>query len=113
MNNLDFSTAVESIFKVLSTANRYFTQMAPWTLKEVTDEPQKRRILSLIFETLRICSILLSPIMPTSMNKLLDIQSVPLEKRNLSDATLYSLKRESDLLLPKVIEPLFPKRSSS
>ena len=111
MNNLDYASAMESIFQVLSTANRYFSNSAPWELSQPTQQPKQRQILSLVFETLRICSILLWPVMPSSSDKLLDILSVPQHKRSLKDAKMNSLSRETDVSLPSMIHPLFPKRN--
>lgn len=62
------SKALEEIFKVVSRANKYIDETAPWILaKEESNKPRLASVIYNLLETIRICSALLSPFMPTVM----------------------------------------------
>lgn len=62
------SKALEEIFKVVSRANKYIDETAPWILaKEESNKPRLAAVIYNLLETIRICSALLSPFMPTVM----------------------------------------------
>ena len=57
--------AIAEIFKVLSRANKYIDENAPWVLAK--DEAKKSRLAKVLYnllDTVRICAGLLTPIMP-------------------------------------------------
>lgn len=65
------SKALEEIFKVISRANKYIDETAPWILGK--DESKKARLASVLYnllETIRICAGLLLPFMPKTMPKI-------------------------------------------
>lgn len=65
------SKALEEIFKVVSRANKYIDETAPWILaKEESNKPRLAAVIYNLLETIRICSALLSPFMPTVMPKI-------------------------------------------
>ena len=65
------SKALEEIFKVVSRANKYIDETAPWILaKEESNKPRLASVIYNLLETIRICSALLSPFMPTVMPKI-------------------------------------------
>lgn len=65
------SKALEEIFKVVSRANKYIDETAPWILaKEESNKPRLTSVIYNLLETIRICSALLSPFMPTVMPKI-------------------------------------------
>ncbi len=74
---------VGAVFEVISEANRYFANAAPWKLNK-TDPARMRLVLYVTIETLRIAAILLQPIMPAGMGKLLDLLAVPPEARTFA-----------------------------
>ena len=64
------SLALAEIFKVISRANKYIDETAPWILAK--DEENRTRLATVLYdllETIRICSVLLSPFMPSTMPK--------------------------------------------
>ncbi len=64
------SKALEEIFKVVSRANKYIDETAPWILAK--DEANKTRLATVLYnllESVRICSGLLFPFMPQTMPK--------------------------------------------
>jgi methionyl-tRNA synthetase len=59
------------VFKVISRANKYIDETAPWVLaKDESRKPRLARVLYNLLESLRICGTLLKPFMPGSMDKL-------------------------------------------
>ena len=70
MDNTQINNALAEIFKVVSRANKYIDETAPWVLGK--DESKKARLATVLYnllETIRIISTLLSNFMPTTMPK--------------------------------------------
>ncbi len=60
-----FQNALGEIFKVISRANKYIDENAPWVLaKSEENHPRLARVLYNLLETVRICGGLLAPFMP-------------------------------------------------
>ena len=72
MEELHISEAIDAIFDVLRKCNKYIDDTTPWILAK--DETKKDRLATVLYnllESIRICAILLSPFMPTSVDKIL------------------------------------------
>ena len=62
---LRFSEGLEKIFRVIARANKYIDENEPWILAK--DEEKKPRLAAVLYnllDTVRRCSILLTPVMP-------------------------------------------------
>ena len=65
MEKFAFQNALGEIFKVISRANKYIDENAPWVLaKDEAQKPRLSRVLYNLLETVRICGGLLEPFMP-------------------------------------------------
>ena len=65
MESYAFQNALSEIFKVISRANKYIDENAPWVLaKSEESKPRLARVLYNLLETIRICAGLLTPFMP-------------------------------------------------
>ncbi len=65
MEKYAFQNALAEVFKVISRANKYIDENAPWVLaKSEEQKPRLARVLYNLLETVRICGGLLSPFMP-------------------------------------------------
>ena len=65
MEKYAFQNALAEIFKVISRANKYIDENAPWVLaKSEEQKPRLARVLYNLLETVRICGGLLTPFMP-------------------------------------------------
>ena len=65
MEKYAFQNALAEVFKVISRANKYIDENAPWVLaKSEENHPRLARVLYNLLETVRICAGLLSPFMP-------------------------------------------------
>ncbi len=63
--NFHFSVALAEIFKVISRANKYIDETAPWLLAK--DPAKKARLAAVLYnllDTVRITTTLLNPVMP-------------------------------------------------
>ena len=65
MEKYAFQNALAEVFKVISRANKYIDENAPWVLaKSEENKPRLARVLYNLLETVRICGGLLTPFMP-------------------------------------------------
>lgn len=67
MDNMEFSVALSSIWRLISRTNKYIDETAPWVLAK--DEAQKERlgnVMAHLAESLRISGILLKPFLTES-----------------------------------------------
>ena len=102
------SKALEEIFKVVSRANKYIDETAPWILAK--DEANKPRLASVIYnllETVRICSALLYPFMPHVMPKVWE--QIGAGESDVAYETLGSFGVLSRNVTVKKGEVLFPR----
>jgi methionyl-tRNA synthetase len=72
-----------AIFDVVAQANRYFANNEPWKLAK-SDPARMRVVLYVTVETLRIGAILLQPVLPAAMDKLLDLLAAPKAARDFA-----------------------------
>jgi methionyl-tRNA synthetase len=92
-SNAAFGKGLEAILQVLYDVNKYFQDCAPWQLtpkKFATSDPEiiamnKRRlqdILYITYEAIRVCSLLLQPIIPQKVAQVMDHFHIPKEHWN-------------------------------
>ncbi len=70
-DSFHFSVALSEIFKVISRANKYIDENAPWVLAK--DESKKARLATVLYnllEVIRVTTILLSPVLFTTTPKI-------------------------------------------
>jgi methionyl-tRNA synthetase len=72
-----------AVFDVVAKANRYFANNEPWRLAK-SDPARRDLVLYVTIETLRIAAVLLQPVLPAAMSKLLDLLGVEAEARNFA-----------------------------
>ena len=104
IDNQKFDQFLKNIWLIISSANKYIDEQAPWTLKK-TNFKRMEVVLFTIIETLRQVSILLQPFMPKTTTSVLDQIKIPLNERqikNLDD--IY--KGGEKIEMP---QPLFPR----
>ena len=80
MSGFQIHLYVAAVFEVVAETNRYFANAEPWKLAK-TDPARRGLVLYVTIEALRIAAILLQPIMPGSMERLLDLLGVATEDR--------------------------------
>ena len=71
MEKFAFQNGLAAVFKVISRANKYIDENAPWVLaKNEADKPRLARVLYNLLETIRVCAGLLSPFMPATSEEI-------------------------------------------
>ena len=106
MEKYAFQNALAEVFKVISRANKYIDENAPWVLaKSEEQRPRLARVLYNLLETVRICGGLLSPFMPDT--------AAEIGKRLGGAAMDWDSLAQWGLLNPQVAAvagaPLFPR----
>ena len=71
MEKYQMQNALSEVFNVISRANKYIDETAPWVLaKDAATLPRLARVLYNLAETLRICGTLLTPFMPDTCTRI-------------------------------------------
>lgn len=108
----NFHLVVDSVMNTLHATNNFFETTKPWELKNGDEEATKRleSIVSLTLESLRVCAIILQPIIPDFTNRLLQRLNVPQDLRFWKDTKLNIRKvpnnlvdLESNILFKRII----------
>ena len=71
MEKLQLQNGLDEVFKVIDRANKYIDETAPWVLGK--DEAKRARLATVLYnllETIRVCTTLLTPVMPESCDKI-------------------------------------------
>jgi methionyl-tRNA synthetase len=105
VDRVELTAALEQIWQRVRRLNRYVEEQAPWQLaKDDARAADLDRVLRSLAEGLRVITVLLSPLLPTTAGKLLGALGTP-------DVAL-SGARFGASIPERVerIEPLFPKQ---
>lgn len=86
----NFYLVVDQVIEVLHSANKFFETTKPWELKKRNEIGQLEATLAVTIETLRICGIILQPIIPVICKTLLDKLNVNENQRNWIDLSFVS-----------------------
>lgn len=109
MENMQYSVALQEVWKLISRTNKYIDETTPWIL--IKDESQKELLESVMYhlvENIRFAAVLLRPFLTEAPYKIF-------EQLNLKDNSLYefdSLNTYGQITELKVIEkatPIFPR----
>jgi methionyl-tRNA synthetase len=72
MEKFQFQNALAEVFKVISRANKYIDENAPWVLaKDEAKKPRLAKVMYNLLATIRICGALLQPFMPETAEKIM------------------------------------------
>lgn len=83
MQDFALHVLLSEIWSVVAEANRYFAANEPWRLSK-SDPARRDTVLYVTAEVLRQVAILVQPVMPPSMAKLLDLLAIPAEARDFA-----------------------------
>src|SRR4029077_13923224 len=78
-----FHAALETVWQVVGSVNRYVDEQAPWALRK-TDQARMGTVLYVVAEVVRRIATLIQPFMPESCAKLLDQLAVAPDKRSFA-----------------------------
>jgi len=104
MDEQKFDQFLKNIWLVISDANKYVDNQAPWSLKK-NDFQRMEVVLYTLIETIRQISIMLQPFIPNTSKSILDHIQIPLVKRDIKSIELF-FDGGIKISTPK---PLFPR----
>ena len=110
MNRVEFSRALEAIWKFISRMNKYVDETAPWLL--IKDEAKNERlatVMNFLVQSLYKVAVLTAPYMPTASQKIWNQLGF---SNNILEASLesvdgWNLLNEGHIL--GTAEPIFPR----
>ncbi len=106
MDAFQFSVGLNEAFKLISRANKYIDETAPWVLaKSEETKPRLNTVLKNLCECIRLAAILITPVMPDTAEAIFNQLNVPAEGRTW-DALHYG---EDAAWNTAVTAPLFPR----
>jgi methionyl-tRNA synthetase len=83
MTTFSIHLYLAAAFDLIAKVNRYFAAQEPWRLAK-SDPARMQLVLYVTVETLRVAAILLQPVMPSAMAKLLDLLAVAPARRSFA-----------------------------
>ncbi len=96
---------LEVLWKLIGQANVYISEEQPWALKK-TDPKRMEAVLYTTAEAVRRLAILAQPVMPESMDKMLDLLAAPKSNRSFSHiGDDFALKPGTKLPKPEGVFP--------
>ena len=108
MEHFQFSAALNEVYRLLDRANKYIDETMPWVLaKSEETKPRLLTVMKNLCECIRISAILITPMMPQSAEKILDLLNVPAAARTW-DASCYCAD-ENAVWKTAIGAPLFPR----
>ncbi|MBR4692931.1 MAG: methionine--tRNA ligase [Oscillospiraceae bacterium] len=92
MEKFAFQQALQEVFKVLSRANKYIDETAPWVLAKDPEKTDRLGgVLYNLLETERICVTLLKPFIPDSAERFRGMLGVPGDRFGWEDALCWGV----------------------
>jgi methionyl-tRNA synthetase len=113
MTSQQFHKALEAIWLVVTEADRYVDEQAPWALKK-TDPARMATVLYVLAETIRHLALLIQPVMPESGAKILDQLAVGGDDRSFAAlGPEHALQSGSALPKPEGVFPRFVEETAA
>ena len=108
MEQFAFQSALAEIFALISRANKYIDETAPWVLaKDEVNFPRLARVLYNLAESVRIATVLLKPFVPETAEKIFPQIGAGTDVQDWDSAAVWG-KLPADAVLVKG-ETLFPR----
>ena len=112
-DDLAFHRGLEAVWRVIGSANRYFTAQQPWVTRK-TDPERMATVLYVTAEVLRRVTILVQPVMPGATDRLLTQLGQPSGRARQYAALEHQLRPGTLLPKPSGVFPRYePSRDSA
>ena len=106
MEKYQFQNALAEVMKVISRANKYIDETAPWLLaKDEEKKPRLARVMYNLLAAIRVCGILLTPAMPATADAIRD--RIGADAYDWDSAKTFTALPATATV--KVGDPLFPR----
>ena len=107
MDTYHMSNALESIWAIISRANKYVDETAPWVLAKNEEIDKLEAVMSNLVETLRIIAILINPALKETSNKIFTQLGINDEKYKEYETIKVFGTVTKDLTVIEKGEPIF------
>ncbi|NLK68338.1 MAG: methionine--tRNA ligase [Clostridiaceae bacterium] len=108
LNQLQFSTALQEIWKAVSRTNKYIDETTPWILaRDENSKPRLAQVLYNLTESIRIISILIQPFMPNTPEKIWEQFNICESCRSWDSTKTWGKYAANAKVVEK--DPLFPR----
>lgn len=108
MEQFAFQAALIEVFKLVSRANKYIDETAPWVLaKDEATMPRLATVLYNLLECVRIAAVLLIPFIPDSAAKILDMLGASANERDWESVDTFGALRKNATVVKG--DNLFPR----
>ena len=108
LDNIHYANALEKIWEIISSANKYIDDTAPWVLFKSENEDDRKKLTSVmanLCEVLRIVAVLLQPFMEDTSNKMFEQLNITEREWNSS----HKFDTQRGIVKVKTGEPLFAR----
>ncbi|EHT2879333.1 methionine--tRNA ligase [Enterococcus faecalis] len=108
MEKMEFNTAIAEIWTLVSRANKYIDETAPWVLaKEEEKRNELESVMIHLAESLRIVAILLQPVMTETPGKIFEQLGLDPETMNMEN--IHFGEFPTDVTVTSKGTPIFPR----
>ena len=113
MDELALDRGCHEVFAAIDAINQYIATSEPWALAKRGDDEALDRVLWTAVESLRVAAVMLAPVMPRSMETVLDRLGAPV--RQVSELRLDrdGVLRANGTCLVTRAESLWPRREAA
>jgi len=109
LQNFRFAQALTAIMNFVNTANKYTEDNAPWALAKEEKKDRLHSVLYNLAEAIRIATILLSPVLPTTLDKVWQQMGFDIYPELKTWQSVKSWGQISEGIKIRRGEPLFPR----
>lgn len=106
LQELNIKSVVDAIATLPKEGNRYINQQAPWELAK-SNPARMRTVLYVLMEVLRVTTIYLEPIVPTTATRLFRELGVPVSHQSFD--SIESTMIPTDVSITPKPTPIFPR----
>ncbi|TSO25751.1 methionine--tRNA ligase [Lactobacillus sp. LL6] len=107
MDSLHFSQALDSVWRLISRANKYIDETTPWVLNKEGKSEELSKVMTNLAESLRLVAILISPIMTESPVKMFNQLGLDFNNGEQKDLSFGSF--DWDIKVTEKPTPIFPR----
>lgn len=109
MDNMQFSSALSETWRLISRANKYIDETAPWVLaKDESKQAELGSVMAHLAETLRVVGILLSPFMTQAPFRIYEQLGLDFEKQGTWENVTFGTF-PADVKVVEKGTPIFPR----
>jgi methionyl-tRNA synthetase len=95
IDNFELHEYIKEIWKLINASNKYIVENEPWKLASEKNDERLKEVMFTLLDTLYFIAIMISPVLPKTAEKLLDLLNIDINFDMKKIATPYSLSSKS------------------